>query len=169
MQSIEAGTEVDEGTKIDYTISIGPQKFLMPNYVGKNISEVETDLVVKDLIKGNVTYENSSIYDKDQVIYQNITPGTEVNAKSVVDFVVSNGNEGTSKQPVSLKITLPSGKDRMRVTVQKIQNSVIETVYEAYHSSSDSPINVPISGQGKALFEIYIDGALNGSVEHDFK
>jgi serine/threonine-protein kinase len=168
-QSIEAGTEVDEGTKIDYTISIGPQKFLMPNYVGKNISEVETDLVVKDLIKGNVTYENSSIYDKDQVIYQNITPGTEVNAKSVVDFVVSNGNEGTSKQPVSLKITLPSGKDRMRVTVQKIQNSVIETVYEAYHSSSDSPINVPISGQGKALFEIYIDGALNGSVEHDFK
>lgn len=168
-QSIPAGTSVDEGEKIDYVISIGPEKFLMPNYVGKNIKDVELDLIVKDLIRGTITYESSSVYGKDTVISQNITPGTEVNRKGVVDFTVSKGNEGSTKLPVMIQITLPQDKDRMKVTVQKVQNSVIESVYEAYHNSSEGQIEVPISGEGKALFEIYIDGVLNGSVEHDFK
>lgn len=168
-QSIAAGTSVDEGEKIDYVISIGPEKFLMPNYVGKNINDVELDLIVKDLIRGTITYESSSVYEKDTVISQNITPGTEVNRKGVVDFTVSKGNEGSTKLPVMIQITLPQDKDRMKVTVQKVQNSVIESVYEGYHNSSERQIEVPISGEGKALFEIYIDGVLNGSVEHDFK
>lgn len=168
-QSIPAGTSVDEGEKIDYVISIGPEKFLMPNYVGKNINDVELDLIVKDLIRGTITYESSSVYGKDTVISQNITPGTEVNRKGVVDFTVSKGNEGSTKLPVMIQITLPQDKDRMKVTVQKVQNSVIESVYESYHNSSEGQIEVPISGEGKALFEIYIDGVLNGSVEHDFK
>lgn len=170
-QSIEAGTSVDEGQKIDYVISIGPESFLMPNYVGKSIDEVTTDLIEKDLIKGNIAPESSSVYPKNTIISQSITPGTEVNRKSVVDFVVSSGSDGSGikKSSAILQITLPSGRDNMKVTVQKVQNSIIETVYEANHSSSDSPINVPVSGQGKALFEIYIDGTLNASKEVDFK
>ncbi|MGB7604042.1 MAG: Stk1 family PASTA domain-containing Ser/Thr kinase [Lutisporaceae bacterium] len=168
-QSIAPGTSVDEGEKIDYVISIGPEKFLMPNYVGKNINDVELDLIVKDLIRGTITYESSSVYEKDTIITQNITPGTEVTRKGVVDFTVSKGNEGSTKLPVMIQITLPQDKDRMKVTVQKVQNSVIESVYESYHNSSEGQIEVPISGEGKALFEIYIDGVLNGSVEHNFK
>ncbi len=168
-QSIDPGDSVDEGEKIDYVISIGPEKFLMPNYVGKNIGDVELDLIEKDLIKGTISYENSSVYEKNQVISQNITPGTEVNRKGVVDFTVSKGNEGSSKLPVMIQITLPKDKDKVKVTVQKVQNSIIENVYEAIHSTSEGEIEVPITGTGKAVFEIYIDGVLNGSVEHDFK
>ncbi len=168
-QSIDPGDSVDEGEKIDYVISIGPEKFLMPNYVGKNIDDVELDLIEKDLIRGTITYENSSVYEKNAVITQNITPGTEVNRKGVVDFTVSKGNEGNSKLPVMIQITLPKDKDKVKVTVQKVQNSIIENVYEAIHSTSEGEIEVPITGTGKAVFEIYIDGVLNGSVEHDFK
>ncbi|MDF2521463.1 MAG: pknB [Clostridia bacterium] len=168
-QSVEAGTEVDEGTKIDYVISMGPQRFLMPNYVGQNIDDVSMDLIAKDLIRGEVTYESSSVYEKNTVISQNITPGTEVNRKSVIDFVVSSGKDTSKKVPPVLSIPLPKDRDSMRVTVQKIQNSVIETVYEGTHSSADSPLEVPVSGQGKVTFEIYIDGVLNETVEHEFK
>lgn len=168
-QSVDAGTEVDEGTKIDYVISMGPQRFLMPNYVGQNIDDVSMDLIAKDLIRGEVTYESSSVYEKNTVISQNITPGTEVNRKSVIDFVVSSGKDTTKKVPPVLSIPLPKDRDSMRVTVQKIQNSVIETVYEGTHSSADSPLEIPVSGQGKVTFEIYIDGVLNETVEHEFK
>lgn len=168
-QSIAAGTSVDEGEKIDYVISIGPEKFLMPNYVGKKLEDVERDLIEKDLIRGTISYESSSVYAKGIVIAQSITPGTEVNRKGVVDFTVSKGNDGGGKLPVMIQITLPKDKDKMKVTVQKVQNNIIERVYEAYHNSSEGQIEVPISGTGKAVFEIYIDGVSNGSVEHDFK
>jgi len=168
-QNVSADTEVDEGTIIDYVISIGPEKFLMPNYIGKTMEQVEKDLIEKDLIRGNIAYESSSVYEKDTVIEQNITPGTEVSRKSVVDFVVSKGKESGNKLPLLLSIPLPKDQERMRVVVQKVQNNIIERIHEGYHSSAESPLEIPITGEGKVVFEIYIDGELKQSVEHEFK
>lgn len=167
-QSVVANTEVDEGTIIDYVISIGPEKFLMPNYISKTIEQTKADLIVKDLILGNITYENSSVYAKDTIIEQSITPGTEVNRKSVVDFIVSKGKEASKNPPLILQVPLPQGKDRMRVVVQKVQNNIIEVIHEEYHNASEDPLEIPITGEGKVLFEIYIDGVFKESVEYNF-
>lgn len=167
-QTIVANTQVDEGTIVDYVISIGPEKFLMPNYIGKSIEQVKTDLIEKDLILGNPTYESSNVYEKDTVITQSITPGTEVSRKSVVDFTVSKGKETSNELPLILQVPLPEGKDRMKVVVQKVQNSVVEQIHQGYHSSSESPLEIPIKGKGKAVFEIYIDDVFKGNVEYDF-
>jgi serine/threonine-protein kinase len=168
-QSIAANTEVDAGTAIDYVISIGPEKFLMPNYIGQNIEKVKTDLIEKDLILGNIKPESSSVYEKDAVIEQTITPGTEVNRKSVVDFIISSGKEASTKVPSILQIPLPKDKDRMMVVVQKVQNNIIERIHEGYHTPDESPLEIPISGEGKVVFEVYIDGELKYSVDHEFK
>jgi serine/threonine-protein kinase len=168
-QSIAAGTSVDEGITIDYVISIGPEKFLMPNYIDKNLAEVESDLIEKDLIRGNISYASSNVYKKDSVIEQSITPGTEVNRKSVVDFTVSSGKGTSNELPRLLSIPLPQDKDRVEVVVHKVQNSIIETIHEEDHNTADSPLEIPISGEGKVLFEIYIDGELKHSVDYDFK
>ncbi|OGO78420.1 MAG: hypothetical protein A2Y23_11180 [Clostridiales bacterium GWB2_37_7] len=168
-QSIAAGTTVEEGKVIDYVISIGPEKFLMPNYIDKTIDEVKTDLIDKDLILGNITYANSNVYKTDAIIEQSITPGTEVNRKSVVDFTVSKGKEISNTLPLLLSIPLPKDQERMRVVVHKIQNNIIERIYEGYHNSTESPLEVPITGDGKVVFEIYIDGELKQSVEYEFK
>jgi serine/threonine-protein kinase len=167
-QSIVANTQVDEGTIVDYVISIGPEKFLMPNYIGKSIEQVKTDLIEKDLILGNTIFEASNVYEKDTIIVQSITPGTEVNRKSVVDFTVSKGKETSNELPLILQVPLPEGKDRMKVVVQKVQNSIVERIHEAYHSSSESPLEIPIKGKGKVTFEIYIDDVFKGNVEYDF-
>lgn len=168
-QSIVANSQVDEGTIVDYVISIGPEKFLMPNYIGKTIDQAKSDLIVKDLILGNISYESSNVYAKDTIIIQSIIPGTEVNRKGVVDFTISKGKESGNNVPLLLSVPLPEGKDRMKVVVQKIQNNIIERIHEAYHASSESPLEIPITGHGKVTFEIYIDGVFDESVEYDFK
>ncbi|HYE09609.1 MAG TPA: Stk1 family PASTA domain-containing Ser/Thr kinase [Patescibacteria group bacterium] len=168
-QSIVANSQVDEGTTVDYVISIGPEKFLMPNYIGKNFEQTKTDLIEKDLILGNPVYEPSSVYEKDTIITQSITPGTEVNRKSVVDFTISLGKDSSNKVPLILQVPLPEGKEQMRVVVQMVQNNIIERIHEGYHNSSESPLQIPITGEGKVLFEIYIDGVFKESVEHEFK
>lgn len=168
-QSIDAGTSVDEGTVIDYVISIGPEKFLMPNYIGTNIDQVKSDLLTKDLIQGNISYQSSSTIEKDKVIDQNITPGTEVSRKSVVDFVVSKGKETSANPPLILQVPLPSDRANMKVVIQKVQNSIIERIHEGTYSSADSPLEIPITGEGKVTFEIYVDGTLYKSLDYDFK
>jgi hypothetical protein len=121
------------------------------------------------LILGNVSYESSNVYEKDTIIIQSIIPGTEVNRKGVVDFTISKGKGTGSETPLLLSVPLPAGKDRMKVVVQKVQNNIIERIHEAYHASSESPLEIPISGKGTAVFEIYIDGVFDESVEYDFK
>ena len=168
-QSVDANTQVDEGTIVDYVISIGPEKFLMPNYIGKNIEEVKSDLILKDLILGNTPPEFSNVYEKDTVITQSIIPGTEVSRKGVVDFTISKGKETGKDIPLLLQVPLPEGKDSMNVVVQKVQDNVIEQIHQDDHASSESPLEIPITGKGKVIFEIYIDGVFKSSVEYDFK
>lgn len=167
-QSITAGISVDEGTTIDYVISIGPEKFLMPNYIGAGIEDVKTDLIVKDLILGNITYESNSEYPIDTVLNQSIKPGTEVSRKGVVDFVVNSKKQ----EPVgtSFKLTFPLPKDleSMKVTVFKVQNEISSRIYESIHKPADGPLEIPVSGEGNVTFEVYINDSLYKSVSHSF-
>jgi eukaryotic-like serine/threonine-protein kinase len=167
-QSITAGISVDEGTTIDYVISIGPEKFVMPTYVGAGIEEVKTDLIVKDLILGNITYESSNEYPADTVLDQGIKPGTEVSRKSVVDFVVNSKNQETSGSSSKLKFPLPQNLESMKVTVYKVQNEISSRIYESIHKSSEKQLEIPVSGEGEVTFEVYINDSLYKSVAHSF-
>ncbi|HYE80584.1 MAG TPA: Stk1 family PASTA domain-containing Ser/Thr kinase [Clostridia bacterium] len=167
-QSITAGISVDEGTTIDYVISIGPEKFIMPTYVGADIEEVKTDLIVKDLILGNITPESSSEHPADTVLSQSIKPGTEVTRKSVVDFVVNIPEQEPARTNSKLSIPLPLDLASMKVTVYKVQNEISSRIYESIHKPEDSPLEVPVSGEGSVNFEIYINDSLYKSVPHSF-
>lgn len=169
-QSIAPGISVEEGTLIDYVISIGPEKLAMPDYTRKNIDDVKTDLIVKDLILGNVIYEVSSEYPENTVISQSIQSGTEVSRKSVIDFTVSKkADEITSGSSFKLKVPLPQNLDAMKVTVYKVQNDVSKNIYEGIHKSSDSPLEIPVSGQGAVIFEVYINDTIYQTKQHTFQ
>lgn len=167
-QSITSGISVDEGTTIDYVISIGPEKFVMPSYVGAGIEDVKTDLIVKDLILGNINYDSSSEYPSDTVLQQSIKPGTEVTRKSVVDFVVNNIKEEPVPSNFKLTFPLPQELESMKVTVYKVQNEISSRIYDSIHKSADSPLEIPVSGEGKVTFEVYINDSLYKSVNHSF-
>ncbi len=169
-QSISPGINVDEGTTIDYVISIGPEKLAIPNYVGINIEEVKTDLIVKDLILGNVVYEISSQHPENAVISQSIQAGTEVSRKSVIDFTVCKKEEETAAgSSFKLKVPLPQNLDAMKVTVYKVQNDISKNIYEGIHKSGDSPLEIPVSGQGSVIFEVYINDTIYQTKQHTFQ
>jgi serine/threonine-protein kinase len=167
-QSITAGISVDEGTTIDYVISIGPEKFLMPTYAGADIEDVKTDLIVKDLILGNITHESNNEYENNIVLDQSIKPGTEVSRKSVVDFVVNIKREEPVASNFKLRFTLPPELDSMKVTVYKVQGDISSRIYESIHKSTDSPLEIPVSGEGSVIFEVYINDSLHESTTHNF-
>lgn len=167
-QSVPAGISVDEGTAIDYVISIGPEKFVMPTYIGAAIEDVKTDLIVKDLILGNVTYESVEGKAPDTVLQQSINPGTEVTRKSVVDFVVNKKNEEPVSSKFKLVIPLPKELESMKVTVYMVQNETSTKIHEGIHKPSEGSLEIPVSGEGKVTFEAYINDSLYKSVEHSF-
>lgn len=166
-QSILEGTEVDEGTKIDYVISGGPEKFFMTNFIGSNIEDVKKQLIVLDLILGNETPEFNDDVPKGVVINQTPKAGTEVSKKSVVDFVVSKGPE---EKPIKkyLNVELPKNLDRMKVTIFKIEGDKSTLIYENTHSASDSPLRIEISGKGEVKFEVYINNSFHDSAVYNF-
>jgi len=167
-QSVPAGISVDEGTAIDYVISIGPEKFVMPTYIGAAIEDVKTDLIVKDLILGNVTYESVEGKAPDTVLQQSINPGTEVTRKSVVDFVVNKKTEEPVSSKFKLRIPLPQELESMKVTVYMVQNETSTKIHEGIHKPSEGSLEIPVSGEGKVTFEAYINDSLYKSVEHSF-
>ena len=169
-QGIAQGVTVEEGTKIDYVISSGPEKFFMPNYIGTSIEEVKRDLIIKDLILGNITYENSDQYQKDTVINQSIPSSSEVTRKSLVDFVVSKGKADSDivENKAKLKINLPSGLNNVTITVVQIQGGLSKEIYKKVHSSTDSPLQISISGTGKAIFQVYIGDSIFNTLEYTF-
>jgi len=167
-QSIAPGISVDEGTTIDYVISIGPEKFIMPSYLGADIEDVKTDLIIKDLILGNISYDSNSEQPADTVLEQSIRPGTEVSRKSVVDFVVNNYKPEPVPSSFKLRFTLPPELESMKVTVYKVQNEISSRIYESIHKSTDSPLEIPVSGEGNVIFEVYINDSLHESKAHNF-
>ncbi len=167
-QSITAGVKVDEGTVIDYVISMGPEKFIVPNYVGQNIIAVRDDLIANEIIIQNTTRDYSDEYPIDTVIMQSIKPGTEVSRKSLIDLTVSLGKKPEEAKSFYLSIPLPSGLEDAKITVFKVQGDERAKIYENYHDSKDSPIMKPESGRGLVTYEVYINGTLHGTVQKDF-
>ena len=168
-QKIAPGISVDEGTRIDYVISGGPEKIFLDNFIGKKIDDVETQLIMLDLIRGGITEEYSEEYAKGIVIEQSVSSGTEISKKSVIDFVVSKGKKEQSGDKLYyLSINLPKNLDRMKVTVFKIESDKSILIYENTHSSSDSPLKIEVNGKGNVLFEVYINNSFHESTPYKF-
>ncbi len=168
-QKIAPGISVDEGTRVDYIISGGPEKIFMDSFVGKKIEDVETQLILLDLIRGNINEVNSDEHSKGTVIEQSVPAGTEISKKSVIDFVVSKGpKEQATEKVYYLSINLPKNLDRMKVTVFKIENEKSILIYESTHSSADSPLKIEVNGKGNVLFEVYINNSFHESTPYKF-
>ncbi len=168
-QDIEPNTEVDEGTAVSYTISMGPEKIVMENYVGLNIDDVKGQLETLDLILGSIKYINSNEYANNLIVEQSVKAGTEINRKSIVNFTVSKGPSADGgNQTYNLKFELPTDQDSMKVSIFAVQNGKSENVYENTHTPADSPLTVPVTGKGLVNFEIYINDNLYRNVPYKF-
>jgi beta-lactam-binding protein with PASTA domain/tRNA A-37 threonylcarbamoyl transferase component Bud32 len=93
-QSIPAGERVDQGTRIDVSISAGPELVVVPFVEGQLEEDAIADIQGADLVARVQTGPSADV-EEGRVIGQEPPGGTEVEPGSVVVILVSSGLEET--------------------------------------------------------------------------
>ncbi len=90
-QSINAGTEVRIGTRVDLTVSVGvvPSRFIVPDVVGKSLEDATLQIRKAGLVPGLISQQSTNELLPNTVISQSLQAGLEVNQGDAVDLVVS--------------------------------------------------------------------------------
>ena len=106
-QSPAAQTEIDSTVKIILTVSKGPEdvNVVVPNFVGKDISAVKSELDAAGLKLGSISSVDSD-KPKDEVTGQSLASGSEVTKDSTINFEIS---KGVTEQPEDTETNEPSG------------------------------------------------------------
>lgn len=91
-QSLSEGTAVKKGTPIDVSISIGSAdstSVLIPEIIGKSLSEAQKLLAEKQLKIGKISYQSSSSLLPNTVLDQYPGQGQKVQPGFAVDVIVT--------------------------------------------------------------------------------
>ncbi|MBO5870134.1 MAG: InlB B-repeat-containing protein [Clostridia bacterium] len=91
-QSIEPYTQVDEGTVITITVSLGAASFEMPDVVGKTEAEAEATLQGKGLVVV-LEYQKTDSVPEGTVMAQSVSKGESVKNGDTVTLTVASGRE----------------------------------------------------------------------------
>lgn len=91
-QSVEPGIQVEEGTKITITVSLGPASFGMPNVVGQSKDKAEGTLTAKGLVVV-FEYKKTDEVAEGNVVTQSVEAGKDVKRGDVITITVSSGRE----------------------------------------------------------------------------
>ncbi len=99
-QTPAAQTEIDSTVKIILTVSKGPEdvNIVVPNFVGKDISAVKSELDAAGLKLGSISSVDSD-RPKDEVTGQSLSSGSEVAKDSTINFEISKGVTEPVEEP----------------------------------------------------------------------
>lgn len=179
-QNPDAGTQMEEGSLVNVIVSQGSkiETIIMPNVIGKSIDDVKETSKKLGLTINNIQYEFNDDYEKDMVVFQSVSPGSEIKENSVFNVVVSKGSEKI-EQPSEeqelppivkpYRIILNFDKDEAMVKIVKTQDGVSEVIHEGLHKKSEGELKLNISGRGLIKVDVYFDGVLKDSLEKLFE
>lgn len=112
-QSPGAGDEATPGSYITFVVSAGTQEneAIIPLLVGMDIDTAKNELETAGLALGEITYETSTEYEVNQVMWQQYPADTTLEAQTPVDLKVSSGEEQFAATGLSLYIDYSSAED----------------------------------------------------------
>ncbi len=126
-QSVNAGEEVDEGTQITLTVSLGPVAFALPDFVGQTKEEAESILTSLGLIVV-MEYQKDDTVKEGTVLAQNKANGSSVQRGDVIVLTVSTDTKTN-------KVASVVGKDEVEAESILKQQGFKVTVLENYDDS----------------------------------
>jgi eukaryotic-like serine/threonine-protein kinase len=85
------GSEASPGTQIDLIVSLGPERFDVPELAGLNLEQAEAAIAEAQLALGDVRRSYDDVVSRGLVISSDPTPGTALKADTPVSLVVSRG------------------------------------------------------------------------------
>ncbi len=96
-QSIKAGSQAEEGTRIDVEISDGKGKETkaVPMLIGLDVDAAKAEISKSGFSVGRVSYDQDPGYGKNVVIGQQYKAGDELEAGSTIDIVVNKVKENS--------------------------------------------------------------------------
>lgn len=90
-QSVPPGSEVKYTTAIDIVVSLGrlPDQFIVPNVIGRSLTEAQKIISQAGLTVGIITYRYTSDLLPETVVQQSIEPDQQVNRGDALNLVIS--------------------------------------------------------------------------------
>jgi len=157
-QNPRANTSVSIGTRVDLSVSKGPQeeKTVVPRLIGLLLDKAESTLKENSLELGEVSKVHTNL-TYGTVITQDPTEGTEVLAHSKVNVTISIGpEEPVRSHTIQIKVPAKDGPVRVKVVVLDMRG---ETVCYEKDETPDQTISVTFEYKGSAaLIKVYFDG-----------
>jgi len=172
----EAGVEVKAGDMVTLYVSSGREIKMVqvPSLIGKTEQEAIASIYQSGLVQGQITREQSD-KPKNTVIRQSKSAGEEVEEKTAIDLVVSQGMPAEPEQNETpgnaeqlkeriISINLPDDKETVKLKV----TANGKTIYEKTHNKAESPVEVKVKGIGKVEIQVFFDGVFQAKDEIDF-
>jgi eukaryotic-like serine/threonine-protein kinase len=86
-----AGTRLKADRTVKVLISLGEQRFAVPNLVGTSLRAAQLTLAQRRFMLGNTVYTHTDDGESSTVVYQSPKPGTQEGTDPSVDIVISLG------------------------------------------------------------------------------
>jgi eukaryotic-like serine/threonine-protein kinase len=139
----EPGAEVAPGAEIAVIVSLGPERFEVPNLTGLSESAARDAVVAAGLTVGNVRTQFDAVVPAGQVVSSDPAAGDALKADSPVSFVVSDG-----PKPVKIPELVGTSADQARATLEA-EDLVVATTEEFSTSYSAGVVmsTVPAAGE----------------------
>jgi serine/threonine-protein kinase len=90
-QNLPPGTRLKLDRTVKVLVSLGPQRYAVPNLVGTSLRAAQLTLAQRQLMLGNTLYTHISEGDASTVIYQSPKPGTQEGSDPSVNIVINLG------------------------------------------------------------------------------
>jgi serine/threonine-protein kinase len=164
-QSPSPNTLVPKNTKVDLTISSGPEKTKVevPELKGMTVEEVEQMLSLIKLKIGLKREVFKRDIPKGIIISQSPSAGTLVEQNTPINIIVSAGPKeeeiDEEIKEAELFINIPPGPSKVEVKVIVIDKEGARTVYQKFHLPKEE-LKIPVKGRGNTTVKVFIGGEL---------
>ncbi len=133
-QSPEGNTNAAKNSDVTITVSNGKEvtDAIVPNVLGKTLTEAEAALQQVGLVLGSTTQEYSDEYESGRVINQSVSANTTVNGGTKVDITLSKGPDpatATQEETVSYRASF-AGSITSNYEWQEGDTAVVRIVFK---------------------------------------
>lgn len=160
-QSPSAETEAAPGTAVNLVISLGKavEQVSMPNLMGLDFDAAKAELEKNKLKLGTPSYEMSTIYAQNQVMWQQYDPGTLVDAGTAVNLKISSAQQVPGPKSVALTVDYGQAKNEVfYITVVISDDGGVRTVINReLRLKEDGSEILSLSGEGVGMVKVLFD------------
>jgi serine/threonine-protein kinase len=161
-----AGEEIKDGDTVILYVSKGPETARMPDVLGEELSTALKMLNAAGF--ASVTYDEyvDSELPKDTVAEQSVKGGETVPINTVIVLKISSGPKPTEATKQVVFQLMEDMEDAYSVLITEKESG--ETVYDGTVAGSETSLTLELTGTGKIVYEIKINGIWFAEQEVEF-